>query len=46
MKKTASVFLAGALTLGLLAGCSGTSSQPAGSAAPSGDPAPASEPPS
>ena len=41
MKKTASVFLAGALTLGLLAGCSGTSSQPAGSAAPSGDPAPA-----
>ena len=41
MKKTASVFLAGALTLGLLAGCSGTSSQPAGSASPSGDPAPA-----
>ena len=41
MKKTASVFLAGALTLGLLAGCSGTSSQPAGSAAPSGDSAPA-----
>lgn len=41
MKKTASVFLAGALTLGLLAGCSSTSSQPAGSAAPSGDPAPA-----